>query len=187
MLINVPSFVCRGQEPVEKLQSLQELEEQFSWVSVAPKVAGGVPPPHEGVPWEHPRGARMQRGLFEEKKLQAGVPVTGRWELGIGGFTWSLVHITELKQLCGGGLTSATLEGRPPRAPGGPSLPNTCLESASVGPRRGVGQGELLESQTGSVTCRHSCRPAARQRGGVPKAWRAAFASSFKKQTAPVT
>ena len=74
MLINVPSSVCRGQEPVEKLQSLHELEEQFSWVSVAPKVAGGAPPPREGVHWEHPRGARMQRGLFEEKKLQAGVP-----------------------------------------------------------------------------------------------------------------
>ena len=39
------------------------------------------------------------------------------------------------------------------------SLPNTCLESASVGSRRGVGQRELLESQTGSVTCQHSWSP----------------------------
>ena len=78
---------------------------------------------------------------------------------------------------------------RPPGAPRGPSLADTCLESASVGMRRGVGQGGLLESQTVSVTCKHSWSPGRRstERRAVSKVWRAASAFSFKKQTAPFT
>lgn len=40
--------------------------------------------PREGVHWEQPRGARIQRGIFEEKKLQAGVPISGGWGLRVG-------------------------------------------------------------------------------------------------------
>lgn len=90
----------------------------------------------------------------------------------------SFVHITELKLPCGGQL---------PRAPRGPSLADTCPESASVGLRRGVGQGGLLESQTVSVTCKHSWSHGRRttEQRVISKVWGAASAPSFKKQTAP--